>query len=209
MQTRTESKPEMPGNGRNDPTLVERVRTLERELDAALAELETTFVAELREAGEDARTWIHETHPQNLLSLPFIYGMAIPLAFLDLCISLYQHICFRLYGVARVPRREYFVLDRHRLPYLNAVQKAHCVYCGYANGLLAYAREIAARTEQYWCPIEHSHHARGTHTRARHFVAYGDEHGFLARQSGLRDALAPEGTSPVTDPHTSHARSDT
>ena len=28
-------------------------------------------------------------------------------------------------------------------------KKLNCVYCGYANGVIGHAREIAARTEQY------------------------------------------------------------
>ena len=28
-----------------------------------------------------------------------------------------------------------------------------CARRGYANGLMAYVREVAVRTEQYWCPI--------------------------------------------------------
>jgi hypothetical protein len=54
-----------------------------------------------------------------------------------------------------VPRRQFCVVDRHKLGYLNAIEKVHCVYCSYANGAIAYIREIAARTEQY-CPIKHA-----------------------------------------------------
>ncbi len=30
--------------------------------------------------------------------------MAVPLIFLDLCLTIYQHVCFRLYGIERVER---------------------------------------------------------------------------------------------------------
>jgi hypothetical protein len=73
-----------------------------------------------------------------------------------------------------VPRRDYFVFDRPRLPYLNALERAHCAYCTYANGVLAYAREVAARTEQYWCPIQHARLPRDAHRRAASFFPYGD-----------------------------------
>lgn len=33
------------------------------------------------------------------------------------------------------------------------MEKVNCVYCSYFNGLMSYLREIAGRTEQYWCPI--------------------------------------------------------
>ena len=43
----------------------------------------------------------------------------------------------------------YLAFDRHRLTYLNFAEKLNCEYCAYANGILAYFTEIAARTEQY------------------------------------------------------------
>jgi len=100
--------------------------------------------------------------------------MIVPLALLDLTISVYQHISFRVYKVPRVNRAEYFVIDRHRLPYLNTVQKINCLYCSYGNGLMAYAREILARTEQFWCPIKHAQRLRGVHEREVKFFDYGD-----------------------------------
>ena len=110
----------------------------------------------------------------HILSAPVIYGMIFPLMLLDLTITLYQHVCFRIYKVPRVTRSDYIVIDRHQLPYLNTIQKLNCVYCGYGNGLLAYAREIIARTEQYWCPIKHARRARGLHDREQKFFDYGD-----------------------------------
>jgi hypothetical protein len=32
-------------------------------------------------------------------------------------------------------------IDRHRLGYLNVIEKANCVYCSYANGVVAYVRD--------------------------------------------------------------------
>jgi len=110
----------------------------------------------------------------TLVTAPVIYAMILPLAFLDLTITLYQHICFRVYKVPRVVRGDYIVIDRHRLPYLNLVQKLNCVYCSYGNGVIAYAREVIARTEQYWCPIKHALRAKGVHDRELKFFDYGD-----------------------------------
>ncbi len=90
-----------------------------------------------------------------ILTAPVIYGMILPFTILDLSITLYQHVCFRVYRIPLVRRADYLVTDRHRLPYLNAIEKLNCVYCGYGNQVLEYAREVAARTEQYWCPIKH------------------------------------------------------
>ncbi|MDT8427307.1 MAG: hypothetical protein RQ757_00915 [Pseudomonadales bacterium] len=121
-----------------------------------------------------------------LLTSPVIYGMVFPLMLLDLTISLYQHICFRVYRIPLVIRKDYIVLDRHRLPYLNTIQKINCVYCGYGNGLLAYAREVIARTEQYWCPIKHAVLARGMHEREQKFFDYGDADAWRNRLEKVR-----------------------
>ncbi len=37
------------------------------------------------------------------------------------------------------PRGAHFTFDRHRLGYLNLIEKLNCDYCAYANGLFAYA----------------------------------------------------------------------
>jgi hypothetical protein len=59
-----------------------------------------------------------------------------------------QWVCFPIYGISRVQRHRYFAIDRHKLAYLNVIEKANCVYCSYANGLIGYVREVTARTEQ-------------------------------------------------------------
>jgi len=84
------------------------------------------------------------------------YVLNLPIVFLDICLFIYQVICFRLWKIARVQCVDYVVVDRHKLAYLIGIEKLNCVYCGYANGIFAYAKEIAARTEQFWCPIKHA-----------------------------------------------------
>lgn len=127
----------------------------------------------------------------SLLSSPVIYSMVVPLAILDLTFTLYQHICFRAYGVARVRRRDYLVNDRHKLAYLNTIEKVNCTYCGYANGVIAYSREIVARSEQYWCPIRHARRVHGAHTRYPRFFDYGDAEAYQAGLDGMRRKLRP------------------
>ena len=97
-------------------------------------------------------SFIRESDPLSLLSAPVIYSLIGPIALIDLWITLYQAICFRMYGIARVRRSAYIVVDRQHLAYLNAIERLNCMYCGYANGVLAYVREVAARTEQYLVP---------------------------------------------------------
>lgn len=122
----------------------------------------------------------------NVLVAPVIYSAIIPIALVDLWITLYQHICFRAYGIPLVKRSTYIVVDRHHLAYLNTIEKLNCVYCGYGNGVFAYVREVAARTEQYWCPIKHAIRIRDPHARYLQFVDYGDAQGYRAKLEEFR-----------------------
>jgi len=108
----------------------------------------------------------------TVLSAPVIWSLILPFVLLDLQASAYQAICFRIYGLSRVRRAEFFRFDRSGLPHLNPVERLNCAYCTYANGVIAYVREIAARTEQYWCPIRHEPPPAGAHDRQAGFEAY-------------------------------------
>jgi hypothetical protein len=145
----------------------------------------------------------------NVLTAPIIYSLFVPFAVLDLWVSLYQFVCFPIYGIARVPRRNYFALDRHRLPYLNGIEKLNCTFCSYANGLLAYVREVAARTEQYWCPIKHDRPVRTPHARYRLFVRYGDASGYRESLATLRHRLRTGTTHGRRLPRPSRQKSGT
>lgn len=113
-----------------------------------------------------------------VLTAPVIYLMIIPLLLLDLFLTLYQTLCFPAYKIPKVKRGDYFIFDRYHLAYLNMLQKFNCAYCSYANGLIAYAREIAGRTEQYWCPIKHARRVVGEHEQYAQFADFGDVEGF-------------------------------
>lgn len=110
----------------------------------------------------------------TILTAPVTYSLVIAFLLLDLWVTAYQAVCFRAWGITRVRRRSYFAIDRHKLGYLNGLEKLNCMYCSYVNGLVAYVREVAARTEQYWCPIRHSRRTRHPHHRYAGFPAYGD-----------------------------------
>jgi hypothetical protein len=128
----------------------------------------------------------------SVLTAPLVYLMIVPLVFMDAGLTLYQQTCFRAYGVPRVRRRDYLVNDRHKLGYLNTVEKINCTYCGYANGMVAYAREIVARTEQYWCPIRHARRVSYAHLRYPKFFAYGDAASYQQGLAGKRGELEHE-----------------
>ena len=124
-----------------------------------------------------------------ILSAPVIYGLIVPLAFLDLAVTLYQHICFRIYKIPLVRRSDHIIVDRQHLAYLNGIEKLNCVYCGYANGLIAYAREIAGRTEQFWCPIKHARRSADPHDHTDAFFDYGDAEAYRASLTDMRGKL--------------------
>jgi len=132
-----------------------------------------------------------ESSPLNVLVAPVIYSLIVPVAILDLWVSLYQWICFPAYKMAYVRRSTFIVIDRQHLAYLNAVEKVNCMFCGYANGVFAYAREVGARTEQYWCPIRHAKRLHAPHTHYRQFIDYGDAEGYRRRLIPLRNEMKP------------------
>ncbi|MCI5077690.1 hypothetical protein [Oricola sp.] len=123
-----------------------------------------------------------------VLSAPVIYSLIVPLVLLDVMVTIYQHICFRIYQIPLVRRSDHIVVDRHHLAYLNGLEKLNCIYCGYANGLIAYVREIAGRTERFWCPIKHARRAADPHDHVEAFVDYGDAEAYRGNLQTIRDA---------------------
>lgn len=127
---------------------------------------------------------------RHVASIPFIFALMLPMALLDLAITVYQWICFPLYRIPIVRRKDYWVYDRTHLAYLNVVEKLNCAYCSYGNGLAAYFTEIASRTEQYWCPIKHARRVLNAHPRYTDFLDYGDAESYRKELQALRDQLA-------------------
>ncbi len=153
------------------------------------------FEQEMREwqAGYRTGLWRYVTRGNlaYLLTAPVIYGLIVPLVLLDLSVTVYQHICFRVYGIERVKRGDHVLIDRHHLAYLNGLEKLNCVYCGYANGVIAYAREIAGRTERFWCPIKHATRAADPHPHFETFLEYGDPEAYRAWVESYRRGKTP------------------
>ena len=152
-------------------------------------EFESSVKATHRKLKTNFFRWLVTNRPQNLITGPIIYAMIIPLMLLDLCVSFYQWTCFPIYGMTKVKRSDYLVFDRHHLGYLNFIEKFHCTYCEYGNGLMSYMAEILARTEEYFCPIKHAHKVLGTHARYNRFLDYGDAADYEARLEAYRAAL--------------------
>jgi len=191
--------------------LLAQISALEDDLRTALHEQETwlhfrivgkrvEFQKAIRDRHRELRMsllpWLAGAELRNVASAPVIYAMVVPFALFDLAVSVYQLICFPLYRIRRVRRGDYIVIDRQNLNYLNILERLHCTYCAYANGVIAYACEIAARTEQYWCPIKHARKVLGTHTRYRQFADFGDATDYPALVARLRAELAAERARP-------------
>jgi len=137
-------------------------------------------------------SWLLSVPLKSFLTLPIIYAMIIPLALTDLFVSIYQATCFPIYGIHKIRRSDYITFDHQHLAYLNIIEKFHCMYCSYANGMIAYVREITARTEQYFCPIKHAQKMLGAHRRYQSYLEYGEADNFQSRLDQFRAELAQE-----------------
>jgi len=177
--------------------LRDKLHAHEARLEFRIRGRRVEFAEEIRAAHRKARVgiirWVASGDIRNILSAPFIFALIIPFALLDLFLWVYHAVCFRLYRLPPVPRADYVVIDRHHLHYLNILQKLNCVYCGYVNGVIAWARELASVTEQYWCPIKHARKVRGSHTRYAQFIDYGDTEAMAVRVVDLREELRKPG----------------
>jgi len=131
-------------------------------------------------------TFLYRLGILHIIVGPIIWFCLVPILFLDLVASAYQFICFPVYKIPKVTRSDYVVIDRHALKYLNAIEKLYCIYCGYFNGTISYIQEIAARTEQYYCPIKHARKIGTIHSRYNKFLAYGDADSFTKEAEKIR-----------------------
>lgn len=172
--------------------LEEKRRRFRYRLDRSRVVFEEDVLARHRAARERLSSFLSRTRILVVLTAPFIYVLIVPLVLLDLFVSLYQAVCFPVYGIPKVPRRDHVVIDRQNLAYLNALQKLNCVYCGYANGLIGWVREVASRTEAFWCPIKHARRVAEPHLRYPGFADFGDERDFRGQLEAHRAALKEE-----------------
>ena len=138
--------------------------------------------------------YLIRARPLNVITAPLIYSGFIPFIFLDVFLCVYQLLCFPIYGIPKAKRSDYLIFDRDDLPYLNVIEKFNCFYCSYGNGLMAYGREIAARTEQYWCPIKHARRIKAAHDHYPRFFEYGDAESYKKGLEKLRKDYVTEKT---------------
>jgi hypothetical protein len=181
--------------------IIEEIKKLEKELVLEIQKKQDEFFYKIKgkrvyfEAetkkihktiASKIHTYLFDASLLNILTVPIIWFCIFPAVFLDLVVSIFQFICFRVYGIPKVKRADYIVIDRHSLSYLNPIEKINCAYCGYFNGLIGYVQEIAARTEQYWCPIKHARRLGAIHARYQKFLDYGNYKDYRNRLEEVR-----------------------
>lgn len=184
--------------------LMSKIRELQAELETDLERKRAEFRYHLedrkarfeqdilqlhRRLRKSSLRYLVEAPPLFILTSPIIYGAIFPMLLLDLTVTVFQAVCFPVYKIPKVARRDHFIYDRHLLPYLNWIERVNCLYCSYGNGLMAYAREIVARTEQFWCPIKHARRTAAPHDHYPDFFDYGDVERYRAELEELRRKL--------------------
>lgn len=202
---------------KNTEEILASIRALEDELEDEYrksidafeqrrAELADEFLQQQRRYKTGLLRFLVRAHPLVVLTAPIIYLGWIPFLLMDLFVSLYQAICFPVYRIPKVRRADYILFGREHLPYLNLIEKFNCLYCSYGNGVAAYTREVASRTEQYWCPIKYDRRRRLPRDRYPNYFDYGDAEAYrrgLARiQQQYRedDDLRTQKEDPPHDP---------
>lgn len=193
----------------NISDLIARIRELEEEVEREIAsrraqlhftleERKVRFEREVLTQHKRLKTgvlrYLAQASWRNLLSAPFIYAMFLPLLVADMAVTGYQWICFPLYGIPRVRRRDYFLFDRNSLAYLNIIEKFNCAYCSYATGLAAYLKVTVGLTEQYWCPIKHARRVLEPHSRYDRFIDFGDAESYRKELETIRKDVAVRGS---------------
>lgn len=186
--------------------IIEKIKALEIELEGEIQKRREEFfcdigkkiafkeqiLAEHRRNIQNVFVYLAKAPLLNLITAPIIYSVIIPALLLDLFVYIYQAVCFPVYKIQKVRRSDYIIIDRHNLKYLNAIEKLNCLYCSYFNGLMGYISEVAARTEQYWCPIKHAEKIKHMHSKYQNFFDYGDSEGFRRELEKLREKLAKQ-----------------
>jgi len=180
--------------------MIDRIRALEDEINQTIDKKRQQFnyqVQQKRVRFEQAAKTHHRQLKTGIfryliasgflsvLFAPVVYMLIFPLVILDVFVTIYQFVCFPIYGIEPVKRAHFIAIDRHQLGYLNLIQKFNCIYCGYANGLLAYAREIAGRSEEHWCPIKHARRIKGQHRGYWSFAEFGDADGLISKETEI------------------------
>ena len=100
-------------------TLMEKLRGVEAEIEVELAKRREelrfhfekrriVFEQEVARLHKELKTrlprYIIEANPLTVLTAPVIYSLIVPIALLDLCVMVYQAICFPVYRIPKARR---------------------------------------------------------------------------------------------------------
>jgi hypothetical protein len=188
--------------------LMARLRSVEAEIETELAKRREelrfrienrriVFEKDVLRIHHELRTrvtrYLIDANPLMILTAPVIYSLIVPIVLLDIWVMAYQAICFPVFKIPKVRRADYLVFDRHHLAYLNIIEKINCAFCSYANGAVAFMREVASRSEVYWCPIKHARRLLGPHPYYQGFADFGDAQGFREKLAQMKDGVKIEG----------------
>ena len=187
--------------------LFDKLRAAEADIEAELTRRREAFRYELhnrrvvfgqevlnfhRAMKTHALRYLFEANLLVMLTAPVIYSLIVPVIILDIFVMVYQAVCFPIYGIPKVRRSDYLVFDRHHLAYLNIIEKINCAYFSYFNQAIAFIREVASRTEIYWCPIKHARRVLGPHPHYVGFADFGDADAYRERVSEMKNGVTPE-----------------
>jgi hypothetical protein len=185
-------------------TLMDKLRSVEAEIEVELTKRNErlrfhierrriVFEEDVRRIHRAIKThsarYFFDANPLIVLTAPLIYSLIVPIALVDIWVMAYQAICFPVYRIPKVRRRDYLIFDRHHLAYLNVIEKINCAYCSYCNGAIAFVREVASRTEVYWCPIKHARRILGPHPHYQGFADFGDAEAFREKLAQMKDGV--------------------
>lgn len=181
--------------------LVGKIKALEDELIVELQKQQEEFSYEIQQRrlhfekkiilrhnqlAKQLIKYISDSSFKHIALTPVIWSCLLSALIMDLIVSIYHAVCFPVYGIPKVKRESYIVFARQFLNYLNLIEKINYIYCSYFNGLIAYVQEIAARTEQFWCPIKHARHISTLHSRYQKFLSYGDAEAYRLQIEAVR-----------------------
>jgi hypothetical protein len=101
--------------------LIDRIKSLEAELDAELAKrraelrigiehgrimFEQELLRRHRELKVKLSSYLLHARPLVVLTAPVIYALIVPFVLLDLSVMIYQAVCFPVYGIPKVRRAD-------------------------------------------------------------------------------------------------------
>lgn len=107
--------------------------------------------------------------PIRIFAFFCVYGMLPVLLMVHLATLFEQAIVFRTFRIPRPPQSDYILFDRAKLKKLNWVQWVGCVYCEYANGLIAWVKANINMLEVYSCAIKHNTHKEGQEHQSKYY----------------------------------------